>query len=246
MVLHELGVTGATARVVRSILVVDVVESVRLIEQYEDDVVARWRAFVDHVAAIILPAHEGRLVKSLGDGMVLEFQRVPDSLAAAFAIQAAALAACEDIAPERRIELRIGSDVGMLIADERDVYGHRVNLAARLASLARPGEIVISADVRDQITPALDADVEDLGECYLKNLAGPVRAYRVAPPGRGDENEGRDGPNAGGAGRGRPAAPRGTPDPRRAGTGLPPTGAVVPMQPRSFEPQDQLGGEAPA
>ena len=226
MVLHELGLAGATARVVRSILVVDVVESVRLIEQHEDDVVARWRAFVDHVNAIILPAHDGRLVKSLGDGMVLEFQRAPSSLAAAFAIQAAASAANEDIASDRRIELRIGTDVGTLIADERDVYGHRVNLAARLASLARPGEIVVSADVRDQITPALDAEVEDLGECYLKNLMRPVRAYRVAPPRQHDRRPTVDRTQA-----------------RFASKELLPTIAVIPFQARSFEPQDELLGE---
>jgi TolB-like protein len=79
--------------------------------------------------------------------------------------------------------VRIGVHVSPLIADERDVYGHGVNLAARLTTLAGPGEIVVSADVRDQLTPLLDADIEDLGECYLKHVQQPVRAFRVGAPG---------------------------------------------------------------
>ena len=73
--------------------------------------------------------------------------------------------------------------VGQLIADEHDVYGRSVNLAARLTALAGPGEIVVSPEVRDQLLPAVDAEVEDLGECYLKHVQQPVRAYRVGPPG---------------------------------------------------------------
>jgi TolB-like protein/tetratricopeptide (TPR) repeat protein len=79
--------------------------------------------------------------------------------------------------------LRIGVQVSELIADQHDVYGHGVNLAARLAGLAGPGEIVVSAGVRDQLTPVLDAEIEDLGECYLKHIREPVRAYRLGPPG---------------------------------------------------------------
>ena len=77
----------------------------------------------------------------------------------------------------------MGMQVGELIADEQEVYGGEVNLASRLTTLAGPGEIVVSAEVRDQLTPVLDADIEDLGECYLKPSNNPVRAYRVGPPG---------------------------------------------------------------
>ena len=171
------------ARVLRTVLVVDLVESVRLIDQDEEGAVARWRGVVDRVKNDVLPAHGGRLVKSLGDGMLLEFPRVQPAVNAAFAIQQTCNRANVGVAPQRQMLLRMGVQVSELIADEHDVYGRGVNLAARLTTLAGPGEIVVSASVRDQLTPMLDADVEDLGECYVKHLAQPVRAYRLGPPG---------------------------------------------------------------
>src|SRR6266568_6926041 len=121
---------------------------------------------------------------------------------------------------ERQMLLRMGIQVSALISDERDVYGRGVNLAARLATLAGPSEIVVSADVRDQLTPVLDADIEDLGECYLKHIREPVRAYRLGPPGP------------------RPVIEAGdtTPD-------LRPTIAVIPFSYRGTEPGHVILGE---
>jgi len=150
-------------RVVRTVLIVDVVESVRLMEEDEEGVVQRWLRLVDHVV-------KDRLVKSTGDGMLLEFARVQSAMTAAFAIQRASDIANLGLPGDRRMLLRMGAQVGELIADERDVYGRGVNLAARLTTLAGPGEIVVSAGVRDQLTPILDADVEDLGECFVKHM----------------------------------------------------------------------------
>jgi hypothetical protein len=79
--------------------------------------------------------------------------------------------------------LRTGLEVSDVIVEDNDVFGRGVNLAARLMSLAGPGEIVVSQHVRDGLTPSLDADVEDLGDCYVKGIPQPVRAYRVGPPG---------------------------------------------------------------
>jgi class 3 adenylate cyclase/tetratricopeptide (TPR) repeat protein len=172
-----------TTRVVRTVLVVDVVESVRLIQADEEGTIQRWRSFVDHVVHQLLPSHEGRMVKSLGDGMMLEFPHVHGAIATAFAIQDASASAEANVPQDRRLRLRIGIHVGPLIADQYDVYGHGVNLAARLTTLAGPDEIVVSADVRDQLTPALDAEIEDLGECYVKHVEQPVRAFRVGAPG---------------------------------------------------------------
>ena len=169
-----------TTRVVRTVLVVDVVESVRLMQEDEAGTVQRWRAFVDHVVHQLLPGHEGRLVKSLGDGLMLEFPRVDTAIGVAFAMQEAAAHANVDVTPGRKVHLRIGIHVSPLVADEHDIYGHGVNLAARLTTLAGPDEIVVSADVRDQLTPALDADIEDLGECYVKHVQQPIRAFRLA------------------------------------------------------------------
>ncbi len=172
------------ARVVRTVLVVDVVESVRLMQEDEAGTVQRWRAFVDHVVHRLLPGQDGRLVKSLGDGLMLEFSRVSTAVNVAFAMQDAIAQANRDAEPSRRLHLRIGINVSPLITDEHDVYGHGVNLAARLTTLAGPDEIVVSADVRDQLTPALDAEIEDLGECYVKHVQQPIRAFRVGAPGR--------------------------------------------------------------
>lgn len=209
------------SRTARAVLVVDLVESVRLIEENEEDAIRRWRRLVELVESDVLPASSGRFVKSLGDGMMLEFAHGQPAVQAAFAIQRA----CQDlnagVAPQRHMLLRIGIHAGQLIADEHDVYGRSVNLAARLMTLAGPGEIVISAEVRDQITPILDADVEDLGECYLKHVQQPVRAYRVGPPGA------------------QPViAPGGAATPE-----LRPTIAVVPFAARTSEPEHQVLGE---
>jgi adenylate cyclase len=115
----------------------------------------------------------------------------------------------------------MGAHVGQLIADDHDVYGRGVNLAARLTTLAGPGEIVVSADVRDLLTPALDADIEDLGSCYLKHVHEPVRAYRVGPPGP------------------RPVIKLGTVSMPQ----LRPTIAVIPFAARAGKPEHQVVGE---
>lgn len=170
-------------RATRAVLVVDMAESVRLMEQDEQGVVRRWVAFVDHVEDQILPSWQGRLVKSLGDGMLLEFGEARLAVSAALAIQQANRDRNASLPPERHIMLRMGVEVGDIFIERHDVFGRGVNRAARLSTLAGPGEIVISAPARDQLTSGIDADVEDLGECYVRNLDAPVRAYRVGPPG---------------------------------------------------------------
>lgn len=169
--------------VVRTVLFIDLVESVRLMEDNENELVRRWRQLVGVVEHDILPAHQGRLVKSMGDGLMLEFPSVQPALRVAFAIQQACANSNTDVPPRQHMLLRMGVHVGQLLADKHDVYGRGVNLAARLTTLAGPGEIVVSADVRDQLIPILDADIEDLGACYVKHVNEPIRAYRVGPPG---------------------------------------------------------------
>jgi adenylate cyclase len=219
MVIRELHGSSHAERVVRTVLVVDVVESVRLIENHEEDAISRWRGLVDHVEKKVLPDYGGRLVKSLGDGMLLDFPDVQPAINAAFAIQRASHGANAGVPSDRQMLLRIGAQVGELISDEHDVYGRGVNLAARLTTLAGPGEIVVSAGVRDQITPFLDADIEDLGECYLKHVQQPVRAYRLGPPG-----------------------PRPVIEPGAAAE-MHPTIAVIPFTARGNDPEHQVLGE---
>jgi adenylate cyclase len=162
----------------RAIVVVDVVESVRLMQEDESGFIDRWRRFVHEVRSEVLPAHGGRLVKSLGDGMLLEFERVPQAVAAALAMQ-------QKLCAEPLLQLRIGAHMAEVAIDELDMFGAGVNLAARVATLAMPGEIVVTADVRDELAPGLDAQIDDLGECHVKHLAHPVRAFRVGSAGHG-------------------------------------------------------------
>lgn len=175
--------TDAPQRVVRTLLVADLVESVRLMETNEDDLVERWERLALTVVNDVLPVQRGRFVKSLGDGLLLDFAGVPAALATAFAIQSLCAQANIGVSRDRTMNLRMSLHTAEVISGELDVYGRGVNLAIRLASLAGPGDLVASAEVRDRLTPALDAEFEDLGECYLKHVRLPVRAYRVRPPG---------------------------------------------------------------
>jgi class 3 adenylate cyclase/tetratricopeptide (TPR) repeat protein len=167
----------------RAVLVVDIVGSVGLVEQDEVGVISHWLDFVARVKRDILPPHKGRFIKSLGDGMLLDFDDVRSAVSAALAIQHERERANAGRPADRQVMLRTGMEVSDVIVQADDVFGRGVNLAARLMSLAGPGEIVVSQRVRDGLTPSLDADVEDLGDCYVKGLPQPVRAYRIGPPG---------------------------------------------------------------
>jgi len=165
----------------RAVLLIDIVGSVALIEQDEVGVISDWLRFVDRVKRDILPSFSGRMVKSLGDGMLLDFADVRSAVAAAMAIQQARADANTHRAADRHVLLRMGMEISEVIIEPDDVLGRGVNLAARLMTLAGPGEIVISQHVRDGLTPGLDAEVDDLGDCYVRGLAQPVRAYRLGP-----------------------------------------------------------------
>ncbi len=208
-------------RAARTVVVVDVVESVRLMEQGEEDFVRRWHAFVADVMSSLLPQYGGRLVKSLGDGLMVEFEAVPPAIQCAIAMQTAIAQSNAGRPADRWMYLRVGAHVADVFADEHDIYGAGVNLAARLTTLAGPGEIVVSADVRDRLTPGLDAEVEDLGECYLKHMTGPVRAYRAGPLGS------------------RPVVHAGA----SSATQLRPSIAVVPLACRGDDPRLRVIGE---
>jgi adenylate cyclase len=171
-------------RSTKVLLVMDVVESVRIMEQDQDDFVRRWQQLVQQAEQQILPLHDGRIVKSLGDGLMLEFANAQACMKAAFAIQHFSEHANADHLPEAQMHLRMGGHLASFVTDQHDIYGTDVNLTARFCTLAGPNDIVISAELRDRLVPALDADIEDMGECYLKHVEKPVHAYRVAPPGK--------------------------------------------------------------
>ena len=169
----------ALRRARRTVMVVDMVESVRLIEADEDDTVRRWQRLVWLVRTRLLPARQGRLVKSLGDGLLCAFAVPCAALGCALEMQGAARALNDGCPPERAIRLRIGVHAAEVIVDELDLYGHGVNLAARLTALAAPGGIVVSAPTRAELVGAAGLCFEDLGETRLRHLRAPVRAYRV-------------------------------------------------------------------
>lgn len=163
------------------VLVVDMVESVRLMQSCESITVRRWARTVHRVREEILVRHRGRLVKSLGDGLMARFDAVRDAVAAAQAIHALLDGDNQGLQLEGRMQVRAGLHVTHTWSDGMDLYGAGVNLAARLAALAGPGETVASAAVHDGLTPGLDASSEDLGDCYLKHVGEPVRAFRIGP-----------------------------------------------------------------
>ena len=172
----------ALVRAHRAVLFIDVVESVRLIEDDEAGFLSRWLPIVEQTRMQILPDVGGRLVKNLGDGLLLDFGDVRSAIAAAFRVRQIADSTNRGQPLQSHIQLRAGIELSDVVLDKDDIYGRGVNRAARLATLAGPGQIVTSATVRDQITADLDADIEDLGDCYLKHLARPIRAYRIGLP----------------------------------------------------------------
>jgi len=186
-------------RVRRAVLIVDLVESVRLMQAHEDAVILRWQAFLHGARTDVLPRHAGRLVKSLGDGLLMVFTQVAQASACAFDLLGLMARGNRDQPIFEPLFLRAGLHVCDLVDTELDVFGQGVNLSARLAGLARPGELVVSADARDRLVPGLDGELQDLGECFLKHLEQPVRAFRLGPPapaqGRAPAPGGHTGPN---------------------------------------------------
>ena len=166
----------------RAILAVDVVESVRLIEADEAGAVAEWLNSIGRLEAM-LPKYRGKLAKKLGDGLIIEFAEVREAVAAAFAIMELSEIANRPRPDHLKVLLRMAIHPATVLYAGNDLYGRGLNTAMRLLALAGPGEIVVSAQARDALTAAVDADVVDLGECYLKHVSEPVRAFRLGPPG---------------------------------------------------------------
>ncbi|QJW85416.1 adenylate/guanylate cyclase domain-containing protein [Ramlibacter terrae] len=169
---------GRFPRFTKVIAVADVVESVRLMELDEGEFIRRWKRFVGFVLQR-LPLESGRMHRSLGDGLMIEFSDPQGCIRAAQAMQAWFAEGNEGLPAEQQVHLRIGAHIGDFVADEYDIYGTDVNLAARIATLAGPGEIVISAALRACVRGEMNAQLEDLGACHLKHVKQPVRAYRV-------------------------------------------------------------------
>lgn len=206
------------------VLVMDLVESVRLMASNEASVVHHWHGFLQHAREEVLPQHGGRLVKSLGDGILVEFDEPSRAVKATLRLHRYFDDANRGRDDDHKFWLRAGLNATHLYIDDHDVFGHGVNLAARVAGLAGPGETVITANVHDALVDGVDGDMEDMGECYLKHWPEPVRTWTLSPP----------------SGTGvllKPPAPAARPDDFRA------TIAVLPFVSRSNAPEHFVIGD---
>jgi TolB-like protein/class 3 adenylate cyclase len=166
-----------------AILAADVAGSCRLIGIDEEGTLARLKALRRTIFDPKIAQHHGRVVKNTGDGAIAEFASVVDAVRCADEIQRGMAEQNIDVPQDKRIELRIGIHVGDIIIEENDIFGDGVNIAVRLEGIAEPGGISISDDARRQIRGKVDVTFEDLGSQSLKNIAEPMRVWRV-PYGR--------------------------------------------------------------
>jgi TolB-like protein/class 3 adenylate cyclase len=166
-----------------AILAADVAGSCRLIGIDEEGTLARLKALRRTLFDPKIAEHHGRIVKNTGDGAIAEFASVVDAVRCADEIQRGMAEQNIDVPQDKRIELRIGIHVGDIIIEENDIFGDGVNIAVRLEGIAEPGGISISDDARRQIRGKVDVTFEDLGSQSLKNIAEPMRVWRV-PYGR--------------------------------------------------------------
>ncbi|MBV8089326.1 MAG: adenylate/guanylate cyclase domain-containing protein, partial [Alphaproteobacteria bacterium] len=162
-----------------AILAADVAGYSRLMGADEEGTLAQLKAHRRELVDYRIGEHRGRIVKTTGDGLLVEFASVVDAVRCAVEIQREMTERNADVPSDRRIEFRVGINVGDIIIDESDIFGDGVNVAARLEALAQPGGICVSRMVRDQVRDKLDLSFEDMGEQQVKNIARPVRAYRV-------------------------------------------------------------------
>ena len=151
------------------------------------DEVGTARTLREHrtVTDVLVAKHGGRIVKTTGDGLLIEFPSVVDAVECAVAVQTVMAARNDDVPQDRRMLLRIGINLGDILIEGDDILGDGVNVAARLEGIAEPGGICISASAYDQVRGKVAVEFADLGEQSLKNIARPVRAYAVVRDGLG-------------------------------------------------------------
>jgi adenylate cyclase len=162
-----------------AILAADVAGYSRLMGNDEEGTLAALKACRRELIDPKVSEHRGRIVKTTGDGALVEFASAVDAARCAMEIQRAMAERNAAVPDDRRVEFRIGINVGDIIIDEGDIYGDGVNIAARVESLASPGAICLSEDAYKQIKGKLTLNVSDMGEQQLKNISQLVRVYSV-------------------------------------------------------------------
>ncbi len=166
-------------RKLAAILAADVVGYTRLMEADEAETLVRLKALRDELIDPRIEADGGRIVKVMGDGVLVEFPSAVDAVRTAIAIQQAMETRNAGEPDDMCIEFRVGVNLGDVIIDGDDIHGDGVNVAARLEGLCAPGEVYVSGSVFDQVTGKLAAAFDDLGEKSVKNMTRPIRVYRA-------------------------------------------------------------------
>jgi adenylate cyclase len=177
----QAGSPGRVERRLAAILAADVAGYSRLMGADEEGTHAALGELRRTITDPKIDEHHGRIVKTTGDGLLVEFASVVDAVRCAVEMQQAIADSNPAVPADRRIEFRIGINLGDIIIEEGDIFGDGVNVAARLEALAVPGAICVSRVVRDQVRDKLDFAFEDMGDQQVKNIARPVHAYRIRP-----------------------------------------------------------------
>jgi adenylate cyclase len=162
-----------------AILAADVAGYSRLMGANEEGTLAQLKAIRKALVDPTIAAHRGRIVKTTGDGMLVEFASAVDAARCAVEVQREREMQNTDVRHDLRIEFRIGIHVGDIIIDDNDIFGDGVNIAARLEGIAEPGGVCISDDAQRQIRGKVDIAFEDMGLQNLKNITEPMRAWRL-------------------------------------------------------------------
>lgn len=209
-----------------AVVFADLVESVRWYQTNEPGVIARWRMFAQQARDQWVLAHDGRVVRTDGDGLLMEFPDARRAVAGAFALHAGLAQHNLTHSLGKPLLLRVGLHVDNVSFDDREAYGAGVNLAQRITTLAQPGQTLVSAAARDGLVDGVHAHLEDLGDRYAKEMDVPVRVVRVSPVGG--------------------LIAKGQTTPPHSISALRPTLAVVPFQAASADVEHQALGHAMA
>jgi adenylate cyclase len=192
-------VESGVERRLAAVLAADMVGYSRLMEADEAGTLARLKTHRLELIDPTIAKHGGRIIKTTGDGLLVEFQSVAGAVESAAEIQQRMARRNGDVSPARRIEFRIGINLGDIICEQDDIFGDGVNIAARLQALAEPGGVCVSGAVRDQVADRLRLAFADLGEQSVKNLSRAIRVYKLVLDAPAADPQARSAPALAGA-----------------------------------------------